>query len=400
MKILLIVDHIPYPPDKGTSIRNYNLLKRIAKEHEVWVVALAAPGESGEGVAHLLEFCKSVETVEIHHSGALEHPLTALRYLFLGHPIELRHYQSSKMVDKIQELVSRVDFDVIDIVDSYMGLYLEALPSEQRHKVVLTFIDIVSSVYQRISRLEPGLPRKLRTWLYSRMMRKWEPRYAEGFARCIAVSEADRRLLLASNPRLEIDVIPNGIDTKQYQQLPCPDDKPVLLFVGGMAYRPNIDAVLHFCQDVYPRIKDSLSNIEVWIVGHTPPSEIRALDDGQNIHVTGSVEDVRPYYERSTVSIVPLRAGGGTRLKILESMALGRPVVSTSIGCEGLDVADGENIFVADTPEEFARKVLHLLENESHRKRMIEKGRELVVNRYDWDIIAQSLVRSYLEVLK
>ncbi len=397
MKILLIVDHIPFPPDKGTSIRNYNLLRRIAKAHEVWVVALTSPGESREGVSRLMEFCKGVETVEIRHSGALEHPLMALRYLILGHPIELRHYQSSEMVDRIRQLASRVDFDIIDIVNSYMGLYLEALAPELRQKTVLTFIDVVSSAYERISRLEPSLPRKFRTWLYSRMMRGWEPYYAERFARCITVSESDRRLLLSSNPRLKMDVVPNGIDTRYYQQLPYPNGKPALVFVGGLEYRPNIDAVHYFCLDVYPQIKAALPDLEVWIVGHNPPGEVRALA-GDHIHVTGSVNDVRPYYELSTVSIVPLRAGGGTRLKILESMALGRPVVSTSIGCEGLDVVDGEHISVADTSEQFARKILNLLTDEELRKRMIGKARELVVNRYDWDIITQSLMQTYSEV--
>ncbi|MBI2759429.1 MAG: glycosyltransferase [Chloroflexi bacterium] len=393
----MITDHIPYPPSSGTSIRNYNLLSRIAEEHDVWVAAFARSEEDRDSVAHMLKFCKGVETVEVRRSGALERPLEALRYLFLGRPIELRHYQSQELVEKIQCLTSKIDFDVVDIVDSYMGLYLEVLRPELRRRTVLTFIDVVFSTYDRISRLEPGLPRKLRTWLYSRMMRRWEPYYVERFARCIAVSEADRRLLLSSNPGLEIDVVPNGIDTKQYRPLPLSGGGPALLFVGNMEYRPNIDAMLYFCRDVFPRIRAVNPGVTLWITGLNPSQEIQDLaNDG--IYVTGSVDDVRSFYEQCTVCVVPLRAGGGTRLKILEAMALGRPVVSTSIGCEGLGVVDGEHLFIADTPEQFAEKTLRLLDDHDLRQHIIGQARSLVVKHYDWDVIAQQLLKTYVRV--
>lgn len=397
MRILMITDHVPFPPNKGTSIRNYNLIKRISTEHEVWIAALSKSDSDREGQTRLLEFCTGVEITKKNQSRALDRPLLALKYFIRGMPIELRHYQSSKFIEKIQHLVSRVDFDVIDIVDSHMGLYLDALPLKLQQKTVLTLIDVVFSKFERISLLEPKLRRRLRLWLYSRMMRRWEPNYAERFARCIAVSESDRRLLLSVNPRLTIDVAPNGIDTNQFQPLPYSNSKPALLFIGSMEYRPNIDGALYFCQDVYPQIKAEIPDIELWITGHRPTQEVRDLarDD---IHVTGSVDDVRPYYERSSVSIVPLRAGGGTRLKILESMALGKPVVSTSIGCEGLDVVDGEHLFIADTSEQFAEKTLLLIKHEDLRKRMIEKAWNLVVKLYDWDVIAQRLIQTYTEV--
>lgn len=397
MRILMITDHIPYPPSSGTSIRNYNLLSRIAEEHDVWMVAFAKSEEDRDGVAYMLKFCKGVETVEARRSGALERPLEAFRYLFLGRPIELRHYQSQELIEKIQCLTSKIDFDVIDIIDSYMGLYLEALRPELRRRTVLTFIDVVFSTYDRISRLEPELPRKLRTWLYSRMMRRWEPYYVERFARCITVSEADRRLLLSSNPGLEIDVVPNGIDTKQYKPLPLSGGGPALLFVGNMEYRPNIDAMLYFCKDVFPRIRAVNPGVTLWITGLNPSQEIQDLaDDG--IYVTGSVDDVRSFYEQCTVCVVPLRAGGGTRLKILEAMALGRPVVSTSIGCEGLGVVDGEHLFIADTPEQFAEKTLRLLDDHDLRQYIIGQARSLVVKHYDWDVIAQQLLKTYVRV--
>lgn len=397
MRILIITGTVPYPPISGGLLRTYNLLRRIAREHEVWLATFAGTPDEVEGVSHIQKFCQGVETANSQHLGALARPIDFFRYLLTGKPPDLRLYYSEELICKVQHLVSKVDFHIVEIVDSYMAMYLEALPREMRGKTVLTFLDIVFGKYDRIYRLEPKLARKLRLWLHSRMMRWWEPRYAERFDRCVTMSEADRRLLLAANPRLQVDVVPNGVDAQMYQPLPYEDTAPALVFVGNMDYRPNIDAVVYFCQEVLPRVRRVVPNIEVWIVGINPRPEVKQLD-GDGVHVTGRVDDVRPYYRRSTVCVVPLRAGGGTRLKIVEAMALGRPVVSTSIGCEGLDVVDGEHLFIADSPEEFAEKTVRLLTDEGLRKRITTKARRLVLNRYDWDVIAKGLMQIYAEM--
>lgn len=398
MRVLMITDHVPFPPVRGTEIRNYNLLKRVADEHEVWIATFAKIFEDQSGIDHLLKFCRGVETADVLNIGGLDNPVQVAQYFLRQRPIELRYYESPELVSKIKHLVSIINFDVIDIVDSYMGLYLEALPLSMRKKTILTFIDVVFSKYDRIFRMEPRFSRKFRMWLYSRMMRHWEPFYAERFARGVTVSEADRQLLLSSNPRLRLDVIPNGIDASQYQILPY-TNKPSLIFVGNMGYRPNIDAMLFFGREVYPQLEAIIPHLELWIVGLHPPQEIQELGS-ESIHVTGTVDDVRPFYERCSVCIVPLRAGGGTRLKILEAMALGRPVISTSIGCEGLEVVDGEHLIIADTKEQIIEKTLLLLRDEDLRKRIIERARDLVVRRYDWGVIAKQLIQTYSEVAK
>ena len=396
MRILVITDHLPYPPSSGTSIRNYSLITRIAREHEVWLCHFAGHGEPDRGMTHLLQFCAGIESVKKNRERAWGQPLTALRYLLAGRPVELKYYWSVEMADTIRRLTSRIDFDVIDIVDSYMGLYLDALSPSKRRGTVLTFIDVVFEKYRRISKLEPRLPRKLRTKVYADTMRRWEPSLAGRFQRCITVSDPDRQLLLSSNPRLRIDVVPNGIDTKTHRVLPYESDKPVLIFVGNLEYRPNIDAMLYFCGTVRPHIRAAIPKLELLIVGLNPPKEIQQLA-GSDVQVIGSVEDVGSYYQRSLACVVPLRAGGGTRLKILEAMAFGRPVVSTSIGCEGLEVVDGQHLLIADSPEEFAAQTIRLLTDKPLRESLIRRARELVVSRYDWDIIAQQLLQTYAE---
>jgi glycosyltransferase involved in cell wall biosynthesis len=164
-----------------------------------------------------------------------------------------------------------------------------------------------------------------------------------------------------------------------------------------MGYWPGIDAALHFSQDIFPRIREVIPDSALWIVGSNPAPDVRALD-GASIHVTGRVESVIPYYEQSSVCVVPLRAGTGTRLKILEAMALGRPVVSTRVGCEGLDVTHGEHLLIADDPEDFAQHVLHLFQDDALYDRVTANAREHVMACYDWDVIVKRQLAIYAEL--
>jgi sugar transferase (PEP-CTERM/EpsH1 system associated) len=395
---LIITDRIPYPVISGANLRIYNLLRRITREHEVWLATLVGTKEQAENIAHLREICSVVEAVDIRPTRALAQPLEGFRYMLTGKPPDLRFYYSVELANKIRHLITMMDFDIVHIELSHMGMYLDILPREMRNRTVWMLHDIDWKKFDQISQLESKPARKLRIWLHSRMMRWWEPRYAERFQRCITVSESDRTLLMDANPRIKVEVVPNGVDTNFYQPMSFKSTEiPVLLFVGDMSYLPCVDAMVYFCQEVLPLIRLEIPNVEMWIVGINPKPEVKQLE-GNGIYVTGRVKDVRPYYEKSTVCVVPLRAGSGTRLKILEAMALKRPIVSTLIGCEGLDVINGEHLFIADRAEEFAEKTSYLLSNEKARQQIASQARELVVNHYDWDVIAKRLMKIYEEV--
>lgn len=394
MRFLMITNTLPYPPIAGHPIRNINLLKRIAQEHQVWLLVMVNENETHADLGPLADFCEEVVLVPTDDPGALARPFQALRFLLQGTP-ELRLYETDQMIHAMQKLVERVDFDVIQFEDSYMAHYQEYLPEQWHGKKTLTFIDIAYRQYDRIYRIEEKLLRKLRLWLYSRMMRTWEPDYAANFDLNISMSELDREELLSKNPNLHIATVPNGVDTRAFQPLPMPaDGSSNVIYVGNMSYRPNVDAVKWFCNHILPLIRQEIPNAEMWIVGNNPLPEVLDLTN-EFIHVTGRVEDVRPYYEKSSVCIIPLRAGGGTRLKILESMALGRPVVSTSIGYEGIAAQDGENILVADDPETFARQSIRLLQDEQIRQKIVTKARDFVVANYDWDAITALLLKEF-----
>jgi len=205
------------------------------------------------------------------------------------------------------------------------------------------------------------------------------------------MSGADRRLLLAANGSLRVEVSPNGVDTNHYRPLPDSGNTAEMLFIGNMGYQPNADAALYFCTEILPLIRRRSADSKLWIVGIGPEASVRRLA-GNGVFVTGGVPDVVPYYMRSKVCVVPLRAGSGTRLKILEAMALGRAVVSTSKGCEGLDVVDGEHILIADDSKEFAEQTVRLLTNNELRATIAARAREFVVASYDWDMIVEKLM--------
>ena len=379
MRILIISDYLPYPLIGGDPIRIYNLLCRVASRHEISLAAFLEKPEDSVGISHLRKICVRVEAASFQQRSRFSALTGMLGFALTGKPMELNLLYSEELVAKIRQLVSTEEFDIVQIEHSRMGLYLEIVQQERRCKSILMFHNFTFQQDSRVSHIEQRWSRKMRVLLNSIAMGQWEPRYAERFDRCTTVSEADQRLLKDANPRLQVNVIPNGVDIEKYQPLPvqAKNAPPSLLFVGNMGYLPCVDAVLYFCSEVLPRIRQTVAAIELWIVGRDPSSEVLKLN-GDGVHVTGRVEDVVPYYRRAAVCVVPLRAGGGTRLKILEAMALGRPVVSTTIGCEGLDVVDGEHLLIVDTPQEFSEKTVRLLADRELYKHIFAKGRELV----------------------
>ena len=344
MKILIISNVMPYPPISGGALRLYNLLRRVSAQHQVWLASHLHSPEQTDSIGHLEQFCEGVLTAPLRRRHPLGHIPGLLSYALRRKPLELKFLHSKELADKIRRLTSEVDMDIVQIEESRLALYLDLFPSDCQNKKILTFYDIAFDQAGRFASIEQSFVMKWRSWLYGQTMRRWEPHYAERFDRCVTVSERDRDLLTDRNPRLHVEVIPNGVDTKRYQILPLPDSSPpVLLYVGGMSYPPSRDAVLFFGEEILPRVWDICPEAEFWVVGADPPSRLNQLD-GDRVHAMGIVEDVRPYYQRCTACVVPLRAGGGTRLKILEAMALGRPVVSTTLGCEGLEVIPKKHV--------------------------------------------------------
>lgn len=398
MRVIHVTNELPYPMDRGAPVRSYQLLRWLGQEFEIDVLALTEKSGDAltEAKAAVNTVCRSVRTFPSHEVSALGRPLKAINYAVRGIPIDLRGYASRPLMDALWHEARR-GTDVIAIEHAGMMAYLDAIPPAQRARTVGLSHDVDFAKFARLAEVEPSLARKMRLRLHGRMMRRWEPRSAARCGRYTTVSETDRQRLLRADPRIKATVVPNGVDVDRYRPLPPPARKSGILFLGNLSYRPNIDAVTWLVEGILPRVWEAGVQAALDVVGVNPTLETERLASDR-VRVVGPVADVLSSYQAAQISVVPLRAGGGTRLKILEAMALGRPVVSTTIGCEGLEVETGVHLLIADTEQEFAAAVVELLGDEARRTQLARNARELVERRYDWRNIAGELANVYREV--
>ena len=229
-------------------------------------------------------------------------------------------------------------------------------------------------------------------------MRRYEARACRQARLTVAVSEADRTLLAANAPGADIRAIPTGVDASYFHPNGTAEKPARLVFTGSMDWYPNEDAIIHFMEAILPRLRRRIPGLTIAVVGRNPSERLKALGAAKGVQITGTVDDVRPYVAEAAVYVVPLRIGGGTRLKIFEALAMGKAVVSTSVGAEGLPMTPGQHFLQADSPEDFAKAVLALLEDVPRRRAIGEAGRRLVEARYSWAQVGREFERLCEEV--
>jgi glycosyltransferase involved in cell wall biosynthesis len=393
MRILCIANVTPWPPRSGITLRILRLLERVAAVHDVTLGCHTWGPEDVAGVAALNGL--GIRTIggAVRPATLRRHAMAGLRNAMRGVPPEAAQYQAPE----IHALIRAGDYDVLHIEESILAPYAASVPAGHRVPRLLTLHNVHFVQEARIAGIEPTRGRRLMRRFNGAWMRWYEPRMAATFDRVIAVSPDDQGALQRIDPTLPIDVVPNGVDTRAIQPLPPHGGPPALLFVGSMFYRPCADAAVWLVREILPLLRQRFPSLEVWLVGKGPTPEVRSLA-GNGVHVVGEVAELAPYYERATVAVAPLRAGGGSRLKILESMAFGRAIVATTVGAEGLAVEDGTHIAIADTAAAMAKRIALLLEDAAAREAMMLAARRLVEREYDWDDVAARLLRIYAEL--
>ena len=297
----------------------------------------------------------------------------------------IQSFRSDEMAAKISEILKSQEFNVIQVDFTQMAGYLPAgckIPS------VLVEHDIMFKKYQRVFRVSKSPLVKLQALIDYYKVREFELGVCRKYDKIIGMSDDDKDLLQQFIPGLDVSVIPNGVDTAYFEPSGESRDLSKILFVGGMKNSPNLDAVNYFCEQMLPLIKKEIPSTRFWIMGKETDQALQPLLNDGEVKVAGYVDDIRPHLANCGVFVVPLRIAGGTRLKILEAMAAGCAVVSTSVGAEGLEVSDGKNILIADTPKEFVRAVVEVIDNADRQKRLGANARELVDSKYDWEAIA------------
>jgi len=398
MRMLMLTPQLPYPPQQGTSLRNYHLLRYLAARHRVSLLSFAGPETLPEHVAHLQGFCHAVRTVATP-TRSLARRLWTLASS--SRPDMAWRLYSPEYARALADWLAAEPFDILQVEGIEMAPYLWGLQPPQPFVV---FDDHnAEHVLQKRAFLTDL--RHLRRWpaaAYSlvqwRRLRRFERAVCRRCDGLVAVSQADAEALAALDPRLRPLVVPNGVDLEAYRPDFPPQPglaHPSLAFTGKMDFRPNIDAVLWFARQVLPRLWQEVPEAHLYVVGQSPSPRLDPLRAEPRITITGRVDDVRPYIAAADLYVVPLRVGGGTRLKVLEAMAMGKALVSTSLGVEGLEVANGRHALLADTPEAFAHQVAALLADAGRRRALGQAARAFVEQGYGWEKIGPRLEEAY-----
>jgi len=404
MRILSLTPQFPYPPHKGTTLRNYNFIAGLAARHEIDLLSFAEVTPTASPLDHL---CQRLATVPIPHRPNWRRALDTV--LSPWPDMGLRLW-STTFQRQLTSWLQDKAYDVIQVEGLELARYtlpLSAAPRriDGRGDGPLIVFDDHNAEYllqRRIAEAEIAA----RGWnagaVYSsvqwRKLRRFERGVCGQADRVVCVSEADAAAIQQLDPILNPHVIPNGVDTDFYERekvtaLALP--QPALVFTGTMDFRPNVDAMLWFAHEVLPGVKAQEPGVHVFIVGQRPHARLDVLRADPAITITGAVDDTRPYITAASVYIVPLRMGGGTRLKLLEALALQAPVVSTSLGAEGFAVANNLELLLADDANQFAQSIVELIRDRARAQALGAAGRSFAVQHYDWRSIVPLLETVY-----
>jgi glycosyltransferase involved in cell wall biosynthesis len=381
MNVLLLTQVLPYPSDSGPKVKTWNVLKYLAKRHEVTLVSFVR-GDQSAYVAHLRRYCRAVHTVPMKR-GVVRDGLAMVRSMLTGQPWMMVRDDRRAMRHLIDRLTAEQRFDVAHADQLNMGQYARRVSNAFK---ILDAHNALWLLYRRLwETMSPG-PHK---WLLGRdwrLLKAYEGRLVREFDAVLAVIHNDQAALReAAGEPVDITVIPITVDTAEVTPVARHPGADHILHIGTMYWPPNIDAVRWFVDRIYPLIRQQRPDVEFDVVGSRPPAELLALNGaGLGINVTGYVADPTPYQQRAAVMVVPLLAGGGMRVKILNAMAEGIPVVSTTLGHEGIEVTPGRDILVGDTPEAFAAEVLRVLNDPDLGRQLAANGRKLMQETYDY----------------
>lgn len=381
MRILVISPKLPYPLTEGASLRTFHILRELSRQHEVCLAALSRPGEWASGPIE-----KFSRVIKIPHARTpAKRMLQIAASPFKAVPYLQTINESASLRILVKEIAG--DFDAIQAEFPYTAQYITALPVMK----VLDQHNIEADILKLSFRMEKNWARRAHYFLQYRKMKNLERRVCRQMDALLATSEDDKQSLAVLNRN--VLTIPNAVS----EVADTIEDKAnkIITFTGLMSYGANVEAMEYFTKQVWPLVRSAEPGARLFIVGRDPVRQVQRLRELEGIRVTGSVPDIGTYIREASIIIAPLHIGSGTRIKILEAMAQGKPVVSSTLGCMGLKVTHEENILVADDPRAFADCVLRLLADRDERVRIGERALELVRNSYTWEKACEGLKEVY-----
>ncbi|GIK54341.1 MAG: glycosyltransferase [Chloroflexi bacterium] len=398
MNLLLLTPQLPYPPHQGTSLRNFHIIRGLAAEHEITLLSFLEEGQTVHN-APLTELCRHIETVRAPARSTAQR----LRQLLTTRLPDMAHrlYRPT-FADQLRQLLATNRFDVVQIEGIELARYLDVIRVASKGvKIVFDNHNAETELQRRNMQTDWRQPRRwpaaTYSWVQVGRLAHFERWACESADWVTAVSETDKLHLQSLTTHVPISVIPNCIDITEYQDLPLPIPFD-LVFSGKMDYRPNVDAALWFADEVWPQILAARPFTTWAIVGQKPHARLERLRDVPGITVTGWVADVRPYLAGARVFIMPFRVGSGTRLKLIEAMAAGKPIVSTRVGAEGFPVVDGRELVLANSAQEMGTAVLRLLNDPAECTRLGAAARQFAAA-YDWRVVIPKFNQIYEKLI-
>lgn len=395
MKVLFLSTKSPLPTNDGHSLRTYNLLKQAARKHDITLVTFVKYQDEYNYRKELEQICSRVCFLDIpENKSRVRLYLSLFLTVFSSKPFLAGKYFSRPMNRLICTLIEEISFDVVHLDTLPLCVYLKSLKGIQ---TVLNEHNVESSLLSRHLEVIKNPLTKLFYTQQQKRLEQFEKLTARAVDHIITCSENDKRDLEIMASSKPITVVPNGVDIKYFSPAEkSQNDLTDLVFVGGMNWFPNYDAMLWFTKDVMPILLKKHPGLHLHIIGKKNGKTLSVKSDHVTYH--GFVDDIQPLVHESAVFISPLRVGGGTRLKLLDAMAMGKAIVSTTIGAEGLNVKDGEQMLLADTPESFAEAISSLLDSPTRREQLEKAARIYVERHFSWDIIGRSLLQVYEQV--
>lgn len=407
MHILFLTQILPYPPTSGPKVKTWHVLRYLSQRgHKITLASFVRPEELPY-VDAVKDVCSTVHTVPIHRS-RVNDVRYFLHSLVSGRPFLVERDDLSGMRAVVQQVVKTEPVDVIHADQLTMAQFAFPLDTNGSKKPKLVF-DAHNAVWTITERMKDNAPFYLKPplWLETKRIKQYEGMLVTDFEATLAVAEPDRLALLdavqayKSNEMVPpISVIPIAVDTDQIRPVVRNTDSLNILTMGTLYYPPNADGIRWFVQEVFPLVRGKMPNATLTIVGKNPPRDfVRLSEDSQSgIKVTGFVEELDPYFAKSALMVIPVRAGGGMRVRILEAFARAMPVITTTIGLEGIDAQRGSDVLVEDNPSNFADAVLRLLHDKELQATLASNGRRLVETKYNWQVVLDELDKTYQRI--
>ncbi len=401
MKILFLSQVLPYPIDAGPKMRSYFVLRYLAQQHQVSLLTFVRDTDKAENIARLAEFCDEVHTIPMRRS-----PLKDLKFLFKSlltrQPFLIVRDEVPAMTAKIRQLVTLQKFDAVHADQLWMAQY--ALAAKNASPTIKTLLDQHNAVYLIPKRMAQGEANPLKRAILARetnLLTAYEADVCRRFDYVVWVTQEDRRAVEAlpnfdRNNQPPAAVIPICADPARVQPPARDAEKQRITFLGGLHWPPNAQGIVWFAKEVFPLIRAAVPEAVLTVIGKSPPAELR----GEGIEITGYVEDLTPYLAQTAAFVVPLHAGGGMRVKILDAWSWGLPIVSTTIGAEGIEIEPGKDILIADAAPDFAQAVIQLLKDASLAERLGQAGRQSVLEKYNWQTVYSAWSEVYEQVRK